>query len=129
LRKTTKFIATMKSNNPAIRMKLGKELSINKKTLQALGQPEHILFWWNESDEVLLLGSVPEPTDLSFKVSERYYRTRSCFKIEKKEFLQTVMNIAGWNNDVTYTIAGTYMPELDLVTFQLDNTECEYTHN
>jgi hypothetical protein len=110
-------------------MKLGKELSINKKTLQALGQPEHILFWWNESDEVLLLGSVPEPTDLSFKISERYYRTRSCFKIEKKEFLQTVMNIAGWNNDVTYTIAGTYMPELHLITFQLDSTECECTHN
>ncbi|MDR1270149.1 MAG: hypothetical protein LBK82_11550 [Planctomycetaceae bacterium] len=51
---------TIRTNQPALRLRTGKEISINKKVFFALGNPENIHFWWSKSEMVLLIGVAPK---------------------------------------------------------------------
>jgi len=106
-------------NQPAIRVKWGEVMHINKKVLYALDCPEHICFWWDKSQKVLLVAAEEEETPLSFRVVKGYYTTGSGFKTERKQFLQMVMNIAGWDSNMIYVVVGEYIPELNMVAFRL----------
>ena len=112
---------TIKTSRPALRVKRGKEMSINRKALYALGTPENILFWWSESQRVLLIGVAPEEAHLSFKISDRYYNTKTGFRIEKSNFLQVFLKIAGWHHDMVYAVTGEYISYLNMVAFRLDD--------
>ena len=116
-------VLNIKSNQPGIRVRLGKEMSINKRVLHALGDPDRLLFWWSESQKVLLIGEAFEATPLSIKVSNRYYDTKTGFKIEKRKFIQTIIKIAGWRQDMIYTVTGEYISELNMVAFKFDDAE------
>jgi len=116
-----KNTSVMKTHFPALRFKMGKDMSINKKVLRALGNPDHILFWWNESERVLLIGRALEKTSLSFWISDRYYNTRTCYKIKQHVFLRAIMKLAGWKCDMTYGVIGEFISELDMVAFKLDD--------
>ena len=118
-----KSTLTIKSSNLAFRLKAGKEMSINKKVLRILGSPEYILFWRDNAQKVLLVGSVLYETPLSFRISENYYNSKTGFKIGKGQFIQAVMNIAGWNFNMIYTVNGEYIPELSMVAFKLSDAE------
>jgi len=114
---------TIQLNQPAFRMKLGKEISINKKVLYALGSPEYILFWWSESQRVLLIGVSPEETSLSFKIGASYYNSRTMFKVRKHQFIKSLLKVAKWHRNVIYAVIGEYISELNMVAFRLDNAE------
>ena len=113
----------IRMNQPAIRMKLGTEISINRRVLYALGNPQYINFWWSESQRVLLIGAATEETLLSFRIRERYYASKTGYKIERHQFLQAVMRIAGWHDNMICVVKGSYIPELDMVAFKLDDAE------
>jgi len=110
-------------NKPAIRMKFGTELSINKKVLYALDNPRYIHFWWSESRRVLLIGAVAEETPLSFEIKDRYYETRSGFKLKKPLFLQAIMSVADWHENMICAVKGKFIPELGMVAFMLDDAK------
>ena len=113
----------IRTSQPAIRLKLGEEMSINRKVLYALSNPEHICFWWSESHRILFISAVEEETPLSFKVNKRYYTTKTGYKVGRREFLQAVMSIAGWNSKMICAAVGEYIPDLDMVAFKLDDAE------
>lgn len=119
----SKSTLTIRSGKPAFRIKLGREMSINKKVLYALGNPVNINFWWSESQRVMLISGATEKSPLSFSISDRFYTTKSGFKIEKSKFMQTIMKIADWRRDMIYTVTGEYLPELGMVAFKLDDAE------
>ena len=108
-------------NRPAIRVKRGRWMSINKRVLYALGNPANILFWWSESSRVLLIGDSPEKTPLSIKINECYYNTKNGFQIEKSNFIQTIMRVTGWHNNMIYAVKGEYIAELNMVAFKVDD--------
>ena len=110
---------TIRTNRPALRVKQGKEMSINKRVLHALGDPQYIHFWWSDSNKILLIGAAPEESPLSLKINERYYSTKTGFKIEKGIFVHKIMKIAGWHHDAIYTVVGEYISYLDMVAFNL----------
>ena len=114
---------TTQLSQPAFRMKLGREVSINKKALYALGCPEHILFWWNKSQRVLLIGVSPKETPLSFKISANYYNSKTMFKIRKHQFIKNLLKVAKWHRNAIYAVIGEYISELNMVAFRLDNAE------
>jgi len=105
-------------NQPAIRLKWGEILYINKKVFFALDCPEHICFWWDKSQKVLLVAA-EEETALSFKVGKGYYTTGTGFKTKRKQFLQVVMNIAGWDSNMIYVVIGEYIPSLTWLLLDL----------
>jgi hypothetical protein len=113
----------IRTAQPAIRMKLGEEMSINRKVLYALGNPQHICFWWSSSRRVLFIGAVTEENPQSLKVSNSYYTSKSGFKLEKVQFLRAVMDIADWNKNMICVVHGEYIADLDMVAFRLDNAE------
>jgi hypothetical protein len=98
-------------------------MSINKKVFYALGNPEYIHFWWSESQKVLLISEAPENNPLSIKIKDCYYTTKNGFKIERNNFVQVIMKIAGWRPDIIYAVTGEYIVELDMVAFKLNNAE------
>jgi len=117
-------VLNIKSNHPGIRVRLGKEMSINKKVLHTLGDPDKLLFWWSESERALLIGIACDETPLTIKVNNRYYDTKTGLRIEKSNFVQTIIKIAGWRQDMIYTVMGEYISELNMVAFKLDDAEC-----
>lgn len=114
-------IVNIKTGHPAIRIKLGKEMSINKKVLHALGNPANILFWWSRNKRILFIGDAHEITPLSFHVNDYYYTTKTGFKIEKSKLIQTILKIADWRSDVIYAVKGEYTAELNMVAFKFDD--------
>jgi hypothetical protein len=114
-------IINIKIKHPAIRIKCGKEMSINKMVLHALNNPENIHFWWSKSKRVLLISSALETTPLSFNINDHYYKTKAGFKIEKRQFIQTVIKIMDWRRDMIYAVMGEYIAELNMVAFKLDD--------
>jgi len=111
----------IRTNRPAIRLRLGKELTINKKVLYTLNNPKHIQFWWSESEKVLLIGGVTEKTPLSFKINDCYYSTKNGLRFEKRQLIQTIMNVADWRSDTVYAVDGKYIAELDMVAFKISD--------
>ena len=109
----------IKANRSAIRLRLGKDLAVNKKVLYALNNPKHIHFWWSESEKVLLIGKAAEKTPLSFKINDCYYTTKNGLRFEKRQLIQTIMNIADWRSDTVYAVDGKYIAEIDMVAFKL----------
>jgi len=109
----------IKANRPAIRLRLGKDLAVNKKVLYALNNPKHILFWWSESEKVLLIAAAAEKTPLSFNINDCYYTTKNGLRFEKKQLIETIMKIADWRSDTVYVVDGKYIEELDMVAFKL----------
>lgn len=116
-------ILNIKTNHPAIRIKLGEEMSINKKVLHALGDPENIHFWWSDSQRVLLISDATQKTLLSFKINERYYNTKTGFKIGNLKFMQTIMNITGWSHDMIYTVTGEFISAVNMVAFKISDAD------
>jgi hypothetical protein len=102
-------------------VKQGKEMSINKRVLHALGDPQYIHFWWCEANRILLIGGAPEESLLTFKISDRYYNTKTGFKIGNSIFIKRIMNITGWHGDAIYTVIGKYISQLNMVSFNLNN--------
>jgi len=115
------YIGAMKQ--PAIRLKLGAEMPISRKVLISIGKPPYIQFWWSESQRVLFIGAATEEALLSFKVQKRYYETRSGFKIRNIQFIQTIMKIAGWDENMICVVKGEYIPKLNMMAFRLDDAD------
>ena len=113
----------IRTNQTAIRMKLGHEMSINKKVLYALGNPQYINFWWGEAQRVLLIGAAMEDTPLSFRIKERYYKSKTGFKIENSQFLKAIMKLADWNENMICAVKGEFVPDFNMVAFKLDEAE------
>lgn len=114
-------ILNVKTNNPAIRLKLGKEMSVGRKALHALGDPENIQFWWSKSQRVLLISDAQPATPLSFKVNDRYYNTKTGFRIENRKFLHAIMNITGWHHDMIYSLTGEFVSAINMVAFRISD--------
>lgn len=114
-------VSNISKNYPAIRLKLGKRMSMNKKLFHELGNPANIHFWWGQSQRVLLIGSASGKTPFSFEINERYYAKRSSFKIDNSKLMQAVMKITDWRSDMIYVIYGEYISELGMVAFKLDD--------
>lgn len=109
------------TRHPAIRISLGKRMSINKRVLYALGNPENIHFWWGKSNRVLLIGDARKKTPMSIKIDDCYYNTKNGLKIENRKFVQTIINIAGLCDDIIYIVKGEYILELNMVAFKLED--------
>lgn len=114
-------------NQPAIRVNLGKWISINKKVLYALGNPENIHFWWSKSNHALLISSTPVKTPMSIKINNYHYKTKNGLKIENKKFMQTIMNITGFCDNAVYIMKGEYILEINMVAFKVKDFTCQYT--
>ena len=114
-------ILNINTSHPAIRIKLGKAMSINKNVLHVLGNPNNIHFWWSKSERILLIGVAQGKAPLSHEVSDIYYKTRTGFKIRKSNFLQAVMKITGWRQNMIYTVTGEYIAELNMVAFKISD--------
>ena len=98
-------------------------MPISRKVLISIGKPPYIQFWWSESQRVLFIGAAAEETPLSFKVQKRYYETRNGFKIRNVQFLQTIMRIADWDENMICVVKGEYIPKLNMMAFRLDNAD------
>ena len=127
MREADKPTLTIQLNQPAFRIKLGKEMSINKKVLRTLGNPEHILFWWNKSKRVLFIGTSLDETPLSFRIGPSYYNSRTIFKIRKRRFIQELMKLSKWQYNMIYAVCGEYISELNMVAFKLDKAQTTTT--
>jgi DNA-binding XRE family transcriptional regulator len=76
-------------------------MSINKKALYALGTPENILFWLSESQRVLLIGGSPDRTPLSFAINNRYYKTKTGYKIALRRHTAGILREARKGSNTT----------------------------
>jgi hypothetical protein len=111
-------------NEPAFRVFLGKELSINKFALRKLGCPNHIQFWLNKADKVLCVGAVPERTHESLLVRDEVYRNSYArFRYQTPRFVNMLIQNVGWEKHRIYKCAGTYLPDLNMVAFRLSESE------
>ena len=113
----------IRMNQPAIRLKLGYEMSINRRVLYALDNPRYINFWWSRSQRVLLIGVATEDAPFSVKVDERYYKGKTGFRINNSQFLQMIMELADWHDNMICAVQGNFVPELNMVAFKLDEAE------
>jgi len=116
------------STKPAIRVKPGVKMAMNRHVLRSLGNPRYIQFWWSPSENTLLIGSSPEKERSSFEVSDYSYRTKGNMNIRSTMFVKAIMNVAQWDDHVVYSILGEYIPKLGMVAFRTNSAvETEVT--
>ena len=106
---------------PGLRLRFGKDMTINKRTLRILGEPRYIHIWWGESQRVILLAGAPEKTQYSFSVSAYCYTYFGKLRINTVGFIKAIMRVTNWRSDSVYMVCGEYIPELDMVAFKLDS--------
>ena len=123
----------IRTNQLAIRIKHGMVMSVSRKVLHALGNPQYISFWWSGSHRVLLISAETEDTLFSLKVNDRYYKGKTGFTIRKSQFLHAIMKLADWHRNMICVVEGQFIQELTMVAFRLDDAEVKIsrtmTHN
>ncbi len=114
-----KFPFTSSSDQPAIRVKPRISMSINKKVLRSLGNPQNIQFLWSESQRVLLIEGVLEENRYTLKVSTYCYSRRGNMLLRRSAFLNTLVSLTKWTDHMVYAVRGKYIPELNMVAFHI----------
>ena len=109
------------SPKPAIRIKPGLKMALNRNVLRSLGNPSHIQFWWEPSKKALLVGSAPPDALSSYKISDYCYTVKGNINIRSTTFINAIMSATKWHKNKTYAILGDYIPELDMVAFRADD--------
>ena len=113
---------------PFIRLRCGKMFIINSATLEILGRPRYLLFFWSDSEKVLLIGRSEKSTPGSYKIGEYYYSHPGRARMKDGKFIKEILSHTGWDRDKAYHCDGEYVPSLSMVAFRLSATE-EITTN
>jgi hypothetical protein len=118
------------SDQPAMRVKPGVKVSMNRNVLRSLGYPKHIQFWWADSEKTLLIGSAPSDVPSSLVISNYSYRVKGNINFRNALFLNSIAAVTKWQNGAAYSMLGEYVPELDMVAFRTESAvEMEVTAN
>ena len=113
-------------SKPTIRMRSGEMFIMNSTTLELLGRPRYLLFFWSDSEKALLIGRGEKSTPGSYKIGEYYYSHRGRVRIKDGKFIKEILSCTGWDRAKVYHCEGEYVPSLDMVAFRL-NTADEIT--
>jgi len=114
---------TIRGNCPGICIHSGQSMSINKSALRLLGYPNYVQFWHSPKANTLFIGADDGTSILSFPVNDRYYRSKSGFRLQNKQLICAVQNCAKWSRHATCAVDGEYMDALGMVAFRLDNSK------
>ena len=109
------------STKPAIRVKPGVKMAMNRNVLRALSNPRYIQFWWSPSKKTLLIGNAADNDQSSFEVSDYSYSRKGNMNIRSIVFINAIMSATKWHGCKTYSILGEYVPELDMVAFRTED--------
>ena len=100
----------------------GKDKCVNvgKDVIRLLGNPAFIGLFLSEDGESLAISPCSEKKALSFAVPKDFLsRSKVQFRIHSKQFVEDILLSARLDKDRTYRLEGTFIPELNMVTFQL----------
>jgi hypothetical protein len=94
-------------------------MTINRKVLSALGNPDGVSFWLEKEKAILLISDAPENTRFTIEIGRSFYdNDNKDFTIED-DFFMKIKDIVGWHKDTVYIVAGNYIPRLNAVSFNL----------
>ena len=114
-----------KERPPKIHMFLGKRFIINKIALKQIGNPQNLVFWWNERENMLLISGNDEKTPQSYEVKKCYYENKITLKIQTKSLISAIMSLTGWGANAVYNVFGEYIPELNMLCFRMSDVIVE----
>ena len=106
-------------SKPTIRMRSGEMFIMNSATLEKLGRPRYLLFFWSDSEKALLIGRGEKSTPGSYKIGEYYYNHPGRVRMKNGKFIKEIFSRTDWDRDKVYHCDGEYVPSLSMVAFRL----------
>ena len=106
--------------NISFNYKHGK-VRVYKKVIQALGNPQFIQFLIKPEDKLLFIVGLDHREHDSFPVVLSEDSRRGGMVLNGKRFVRKISEIAGWGLEGTYIVGGTYIEELNVLEFNLEN--------
>ena len=94
---------------------------VYKKVIQALGNPKFIQFLIKPEDKLLFIVGLEKREHDSFPVVLSENSRHKGMILNGQRFVRKISEIAGWSLDGTRVVAGTYIPEMNIFEFNLEN--------
>jgi hypothetical protein len=111
------------SKSISFRVSAGADIGLTRKTVQTLGNPSFLQFWWCEREKVLFVGSCEEATPESVPVPDYFYHYANGQKIKNHKLRRTLERIMGMKRDDVIRMPGKFFPDINMVAFRLDDAE------
>ena len=108
-----------------IRISMWEEIIFYRHTLQLLGNPINIHFWWNEKEKILLIGAASEPTGGTVSISSCFHNQPNGPRIYNKNLLCIIQRLAGITDKTSVILTGEFVPDIKMVAFKLDKEKKE----
>ena len=84
-----------------------KRLYINRTTIEQLGNPSHLGFWYDEKESLLYV-SATSPDNLdAFEIPKNFWKSSGSFEVARMPFLMVLQYRLKWEKDSKYSYAGT----------------------
>ena len=94
---------------------------VYRKVIHALGNPQFIQFLIKPDDKLLFIVGLDHREHDSFPVVLSENIRRGGMILNGKRFVRKISEIAGWGLEGTHVVAGTYIPEINMIEFDLEN--------
>ena len=94
---------------------------VYQKVIRGLGNPKFIQILIKPNDKLLYIVGLDHREHDSFPVVLSKNSSRGGMILNGKRFVRKISEIAGWTPDGTRIVAGTYIPEMNMVEFNLEN--------
>jgi len=102
-------------------------ISIYRRVLRVLGDPNYINFWWGERERVLLISTTQEPNENS--VCTAYFiRENQGLRIREKRLYSAISALMEKKDISACRLSGEYVSEMNMVVFKVDDLK-RLTHS
>ena len=97
------------------------KVRVYKKVIQGLGNPKFIQFLIKPEDKLLFIVGLDQREHDSFPVVLSDNSHRGGMVLNGQRFVKKMSEIAGWSLEGTYVVGGTYIKEMNMFEFNLEN--------
>ena len=94
---------------------------VYRKVIHKLGDPKFIQFLIKPEDKLLFIVGLDHREHDSFPVVFSENTRNKSMILNGKRFVRKISEIAGWTLEGTHIVAGTYIPEMNIFEFNLEN--------
>lgn len=109
------------SSRPAILIDLKKDrIRIYKRTLHAIGDPEHILLLINPEDRTIVILRSNQNDQRAFRLPQARFADKQCFELRSKALIQNLRGMCDdWIDDYSYRIYGEVVKNEGIAQFSI----------
>jgi hypothetical protein len=111
------------SKTISFRVSAGADIGLTRKTVQMLGNPAFLQFWWNDERQTLFIGACEEAAPEAVPVPDYFYHYTNGQKIKNRKLRKVLEQMMHVEPSNVIRMPGEYIPEMNMVAFCLHSAE------